>query len=382
MKPPKRKRGRPAGSHEKTSPAGQKRPVSIRATQLDSIVPEKQPGGLSQGFEGHSPFFNETKTLPPINHLLRSILWQDRQAIARVAKALGVTENTIYRWMNGTSVPQQAHLRRLPDVLPAHRSKLVHVIKQTYPGLLELGPVSAREIQKDIYQRVIELVVSRDEEDLRLWDAAQALFDYALLQLDPERYGMAIIYAKLLPPREDTMIHALREFAMRGHMPWPHSTTTRAFLGSNTLAGRVAMLQRSQVWSDLTESHIPVLVDTYEHSACAAPLLRGRSISGVLIVSSTQPDFFVDPKKCEAVDEYAKLLSIAIPQNDFRSIYSLRLRPMPDLNTQRKRLNEVYVQRILRYAGIHNLSRQQAEIQAECEMEKEFEAQASRHQDH
>jgi transcriptional regulator with XRE-family HTH domain len=315
--------------------------------------------------------------LPPVNQLLHSILQQDRLTIARVAKALGVTENTVYRWMNGTSIPQQAHLRRLPDVLPAHRSKLIHVIKQTYPGVLELSPMSTREIQKDIYQRVIELIVSHDEEDLRQWEVAQTLFEYALLQLDPERYGMAITYAKLLPPREDNMVHALREFAMRGHTPWPHTITTRAFLGSNTLAGRVTMSQRNQTWSDISEGHIPFIVDANERSSCASPLLRGRSIAGVLLVSSTQPDFFADPRKCEIIDEYARLLSIAVPQNDFYSIYNLRLRFMPELSIQRQRLNEMYIQRILRYASAYSLSRQEAETKVERELEKEFEELAS-----
>lgn len=373
----KRKRGRPAGSRKGNTPAANpRRPTSLQATQLDSVRPEKQQTS-SEVHEEAPAFLNGTKSLPPVNQLLHSILQQDRLTIARVAKALGVTENTVYRWMNGTSTPQPAHLRRLPDVLPAHRSKLIHVIKQTYPGVLELSPISVREIQKDIYQRVIELVVSIDEDDLRQWEVVQTLFEYALLQLDPEHYGMVITYAKLLPPREDAMVHALREVAMRGHTPWPQETQTRAFLGSNMLGGHVAMLQRNQVWSDIIEGHIPFMVDVNERSSCASPLLRGRRIAGVLIVSSTQPDFFADPKKCETIDEYARLLSIAVPPSDFHSIYSLHLRPMPDLSMQRQHLNTTYIQRILNYASTHNLSSQEAETKVERELEKEFEGLAT-----
>jgi transcriptional regulator with XRE-family HTH domain len=377
----KRKRGRPAGSRKgDTRATNPRRPTSTQATQLDSVTPAKQwtPPEVREGASAYlDGTLDDTKHLPPVNQLLHSILQQDRLAIARVAKALGVTENTVYRWMNGTSVPQQSHLRRLPDVLPAHRSRLIHVIKQAYPGLLESSPTSVREIQKDIYQRVVELIVSHDEDDLRQWEVVQTLFEYALLQLDPERDGMVITYAKLLPPREDNMVHALREFAMRGHTPWPQAIATRAFLGSNMLAGRVAMLQRNQTWSDTTEGHIPFMVDDNERSSCASPLLRGRSIAGVLIVSSTQPDFFADPRKCETIDEYARLLSIAIPQSDFHSIYSLRLCPMPDLGMQRQRLNEIYIERILRYASAHNLPRQEAETKVERELEKEFEELAA-----
>src|SRR2546423_125163 len=179
------------------------------------------------------------KQLSPISDFLQSILASDRVGITRLARSLDVTEHTVYRWMNGTSLPQQAHLKRLPNVLPEHRNKLIHIIEQMFPGLLETETMSHREIQKSIYQHIVNIVAANDEEDLRLWYAIQALFDNMLLQFDPDLHGLAITYAKLSPVRDDDTIHSLREFEMRGHAPWPSQTATaRAFLGSTSLAGQ------------------------------------------------------------------------------------------------------------------------------------------------
>lgn len=318
------------------------------------------------------------KQLSPISEFLQSILARDRVGITRLARLLDVTEHTVYRWMNGTSLPQQAHLKRLPNVLPEHRNKLIHIIEQMFPGLLETETMSNREIPKNIYQHIVNIVAANDEEDLRLWYAIQALFDNMLLQFDPDLHGLVVTYAKLSPVRDDDTIHSLREFEMRGHAPWPSQTATaRAFLGSTSLAGQAAMLQRWQVWHGEPDGRIPVQIDKFEHSACAAPLIRGRTIAGVLLVSSIYPGFFADIKKCEMIDEYARLLAIAVPPGSFQSIYRLNLHIMPTLEWQQTRLNEVYIDRILKYITLHNLSRAEAEQQAEQDMEKEFEEQAN-----
>jgi transcriptional regulator with XRE-family HTH domain len=317
------------------------------------------------------------KQISPISDFLQSILARDRIGITRLARALDVTEHTVYRWMNGTSIPQQAYLKRLPNVLPEHRNTLIQIIEQIFPGLLEAETIDHCEIQKDIYQRLVNIVASNDEEDLRLWYAIQALFDNILLQFDPDFHGLAVTYAKLSSVRADGNIHSLRESEMRGHAPWPPCmTTARAFLGSTSLAGRAAMLQRRQVWHGEPDGRIPVQIDEFERSACATPLIRGRTIAGVLLVSSVHPEFFADIKKCDIIDEYARLLTIAIPPGDFQSIYRLKLHRMPSLEWQQARLHEVYIDDVLKYVTLYNLSRAEAELLVERDLEKEFEEQS------
>src|SRR5262249_16111421 len=141
----------------------------------------------------------------------------------------------------------------------------------------------------------------------------ETVFEYALLHLDPEHQGMALTYARLMPPREDGMIHSLYEAEMRGQAPWPYALDFKAYLGSTTLAGAPAMLHRVQTWSRIDEeARHPVGLDENEHSSCAAPVMRGGRLAGVLIVSSAQNDFVRNPAIPRAVGEYAYLLAAGL----------------------------------------------------------------------
>jgi len=305
--------------------------------------------------------------------LLRNILHSDRAEIARVARDLDVAEITIYRWMSGSSEPRAVHLKRLPEVLGEHRGNITYAINKTFPGVLDPPSLGIREVKKDIYRRVLDLVTTIQEDDARSWQVTQDIFEYALLHLDSDRRGLAITYANLMPPYEDG-IHSLREAAMRGNYPRPFSLESRAYLGSTTLAGTAAAQQRLQTWGNLNnEERLQVDIDTFERSAAACPVMYAGRISGVLIVSSTQTGFFADPIARQAVSEYAQLLALALPEKAFYPHSLLHLRPMPDVKWQREEIGRVYVNRIIIYARKHMIARQEAEQHVLREMEREFE---------
>jgi len=356
--PPRRKRGRPLGSKKKQYP----------------LSPDETKGSEEPAFydEQLAYSMNEEK-LSPFSSLLRHILRHDRGEIARVARDLEVTEVTVYRWINGSFEPRAVHLKRLPEVLGEHRGNLTYAINQTFPGVLDPPSLGIREVRKDIYRRVLELIATTQEEDARHWQVTQAIFEYALLHLDSDRRGLSITYANLMPAHADG-IHSLREAAMRGNYPWPFSLESRAYLGSTTLAGTAAIEQRLQTWDNMgNEERLQVDVDEHERSAIACPVMYGGRISGVLIVSSTQTGFFTDPMACQAVTEYAQLLSLAIPREAFHPCSFLKLRPMPEVKWQRAEIGRSYVNRIITYARKHMIARPEAEQQVLIEMEREFE---------
>jgi hypothetical protein len=379
---PRRKRGRPPGSR-KTTASEQKRSeprdeqlVTSDTSSEKGETPDEEASSLS-----HVNEVNEEKltygsaegSLTSFSTFLRTILYHDRNEITRVAREMDVAENTIYRWMNGSSEPRATYLKRLPDVLSEHRGNLSYVIKQTFPGILDIQTVGIHEVNKDIYRRVLDLVAMTVEEDTRFWQVSQTIFEYALLHLDVERQGMAIMFARLMPAHKDG-IHSLRETAMRGNAPWPFDIESKAYLGSTTLAGAAVTMQRMLVWNSIGGGdRLQVEVDDYETSACAAPVMRGGSIAGALIVSSAQPTFFNDPMACQAVVEYAQLLALALVERDFQLHTLLNLRPMPELREQREHITHSYVNRILTYARKYDISRLEAELRVRKEMELEFE---------
>lgn len=371
--PLRKRRGRPPGAR-KALPAsahlaaGQQAPQDeVLANGAITALAEQTPRE-EQRQHVEAPEIN----LSSLSQLLRTILQHDRAEITRIAKEIDVAENTIYRWMAGNSEPRAAHLKRLPEVLPEHRAMLIYTINQAFPGMLDMSLIGIQEVPKEIYQQVSELIALNEEEETRFWHVSQAIFEHALVHLDAERRGLAITYARLMPACEDG-IHSLREFAMRGNAPWAFNNETKVYLGSTTLAGTAAMLQRVQIWSDMEEGRLQVEADEFERSACAAPLLRGSRISGVLIVSSSRSDFFNDPMACQAVNEYAQLLATALRDQDFYPVAQLNLRPMADLTIQRHYMARVYVNRTLAYVRKHSISRREAEQHVQHEMEREFE---------
>ena len=386
---PRRKRGRPPGSRKTASTSEQRRSepqgkalVVTSAPGEQKQSPDEAVSSLLTANEANEEqimFELAEENLTSFSNFLRTILRRDRAEITRVAREMDVAENTIYRWMNGSSEPRATHLKRLPDVLPEYRSNLSYVINQTFPGVLDMQMVGIHEVRKDVYRRVLDLVALTSEEDTRFWQVSQAIFEYALLHLDAERQGMAITFARLMPAHEDG-IHALRESAMRGNAPWPFDVESKAYLGSTTLAGAAVAMQRMLVWNSAGGGdRLQVEVDDFEASACAAPVMRGGRIAGALIVSSTQSMFFNDPMACQAVVEYAQLLATALPEQEFQLHTLLNLRPMPELRVQRASITHSYVSRILIYARKYDISRLEAEMRVRKEMELEFEELARTH---
>ena len=240
--------------------------------------------------------------------------------------------------------------------------------------------IDVGEPQRDIYRRVLELRETMIEDGLRCWQIMQAIFEDALLRLNPKRSGLSIVYAKLMPPREDG-IHALYELEMRGSYPWPYSLEGKTYLGSTTLAGMAAMVQRMQQWDDLDGSgRLQIMVDDLGRSACAQPVMFAGRMAGVLVVSSTQPGFFMDKAVCRSVVEYARLLTLALNDRDFYPCSQIQLKPLPDLKWQREELSRTYVGRVVTCASKGNLPLPEAEEQVRQEMEEEFERSENRRQ--
>ena len=373
-----RRRGRPPKVRE-TAPGSVEAQVESQQLQIQSPFNEttQKPVATSQTqtelADEQLAYLLEDEQLSPFSRYLRHILRRDRAEIARLAHTLDISENTIYRWMNGSSEPRVVHLKHLLEVLPDHYSNLTYAISRTFPGVLEALTTDLREVQKDIYKRVLELFTTTNDGEQRRWQITRAIFEYILLHLDSERRGMAVTYAKLMPARSDG-VHSLIETDMRGNYPWPFELENPAYLGSTTLAGTAAMLERLQTWDNLSETErLQVKVDEFERSACACPVTRGSRIAGVLIVSSTQPGFFADPVAYQAVLEYAQLLSLAFRESDFYQFSLLNLVPMPSLKWQRTEVGSSYVNRIMVCARKRDISRQEAEQQVRVDMETEFE---------
>ncbi|BCL81667.1 hypothetical protein ccbrp13_41320 [Ktedonobacteria bacterium brp13] len=380
----KKRRGRPSGEakerqRQATKHIGQhvvrqsSSQKTSRSSTTNTLDDETQPGTPTRPEEAQET--QETNTATPFRLFLQSIIHRDHSELARIARELDVAENTVYRWLNGNSEPRTIHLLRLPDVFPEHRAELSAIINKTFGNIINTAARGIQAIDRDIYRRVLEISAFSQDEDTRFWEVSKAIFEHALHQLDYEQRGMAVTYAKLMPPHEDG-IHSLREVLMRGHAPWSIDEESKAFLGGTTLAGTAAATQRIHIWNEIDHSRNMVEIDKFEHSACAVPVIRSSQLAGILIVSSTQPDFFKENQVSQAVAEYSLMMSVAISDRDFHPSSLLHLRPMPELEWQRQHLSRIYVSRILSYASEHQTSYRDAEFWIQRQIELEFEQEA------
>ncbi len=315
----------------------------------------------------------------PFSILLGFLLRNERGEIARVARAINVSDNTIYRWLNGTVSPRLAHVQRLLTVLSRPSASAHYQLAQTDSA----GTGRHLEVPLELYRRVLEQAATTVDDGSRRWHIIETIFEHALLLFDPERRGMALTYAPLMPPQEDGTIHTLYEAEMRGQYPWPFALEFKMYLGSTTLAGSAVMSQRGRIWSKSEiDARQVIALDEHELSACAAPVMRGNRIAGVLIVSSTREDFVHHPEVLRAVTSYAHLLAAGLTDKDFYPADTIRLVPMPDLAWQRERIASSYVNRVIECARKQCLSYPEAEQKVLRALEKEFEHYASHQIDH
>ncbi len=314
------------------------------------------------------------EALTPFCSLLREILGGNRSEIARVAKELDVSDVTVSRWMDGTA-PRETYLNRLPDILGERRQDLIAAIQQTFPGALHIQEERRQTaVSKEMYRNILDLVALVEEDENRHWQIMHAIFEYALLHLDADRQGLSIAYAPFMPPQQDGYIHSLRELMVRGTYPWPSFLVNKIFLGSNTLAGNAAMRNCLLTWDSLeNEVRLYVAIDNFERSACAVPVMRSGKMSGILIVSSTRAMFSHDEAVCEAVQEYARLLALALQDEDFYPLSCIHLRPMPDLPLQRAEIDRSYRNRILDCVRTTGSTMPEAEFIVAQALEHEFE---------
>jgi transcriptional regulator with XRE-family HTH domain len=376
-----RRRSRPAGE-KKSLPLTKELPVELsKREKWNDTMPEQSPLELEgDAADSSEAISTQTRQPGPFSILLGFLLKNDRSEILRIAREMGVSDNTVYRWLNGTSEPRPGHLQRLLEVLPQSHVSLASFTGASAQqngrgGAHQLG---RWDVQKEIYRRVMELAAITVDDASRRWHIIETIFEYALLHLDPDHQGMALTYARLMPPREDGFIHSLYEAEMRGQAPWPFALDFRAYLGSTTLAGAAAMFQRVQVWSARDEgARIPIGLDENERSSCAAPVMRGGRLAGVLIVSSALDDFMRDSAVPRAIGDYAHLLAAGLMDSDFFPVSRIKLVPMPELNWQRERIARSYLNRVVEYARKQCLSFAEAEQKVLQDLERDFERYAS-----
>ncbi len=209
----------------------------------------------------------------------------------RIAHMLGVNPITLTRWVNNESKPRPQNLRQLLDALPEYHSLLLELIATEFEGFSSSAIENAVE--------------------------------------DPQQEIPCVFY--------------LRESIGWGTPPWKSELDQEAILlGAESLTGYAIMSGRIVVNQNLKmgPSLFPAYRGEWEESAVAAPITFEGNIAGSLLVSSTQPNYFV-PSRLNLVTSYADLIGLAFGSEEFYGPECIDLYLLPPPAEQRGHLSRL-----------------------------------------
>ena len=296
------------------------------------------------------------KEAPTWRELLGTII-QDPQERRRLANELGVNPVTLIRWVHNESSPRPQSIQRLLHALPEYRQDLLDQLLDEFGDFIpEMeGPSDAtphQNIPNEFYIRVLRTRATIPQV-LRFSSLCDLILQQALEQLDPNRLGMAITVVRCMPPTTDKKIRSLRESVGRGTAPWESNLDQQAILlGAESLAGNAVSLGHLVANQNLSEENSlsPGYHGQYEESAVATPIMLEGKVSGCLLISSTQTDYFHQPRQT-LIESYADLVALAFEANDFYDIGQIELSLVPFQDVQklyfasfRQRLSETMMQ--------------------------------------
>jgi transcriptional regulator with XRE-family HTH domain len=283
--------------------------------------------------------------------LLGSVI-QDPQERRRIANELGVNPVTLTRWVNKEASPRPQSLQRLLNALPQHRKALLELVVNEFEGFATDAEDSLHRIPSEFYIRVLHTLATIPQV-LRFSSLCDLILQQALEQLDPQRLGLAIIVVRCMLPSQDGKIRSLRESMGRGTHPWEGKLDQQAILlGAESLAGHAVTLGHPVTNQNLSESKSlsPGYHGLWEESATAAPIMLEGNVAGCLLVSSTQPNYFL-PSRQTLIESYADLIALAFEPWEFYEAKYIELGIVPFQEVQqaylagfRQRLTEIMLQ--------------------------------------
>ncbi len=250
----------------------------------------------------------------------------------RIANEIGVHPVTLMRWASGESSPRPHNLRQLLRALPKpQRTQLLTLLERVSSDVADFEiDTSSQEVSYNFMMSVLDARASIPDL-LRFWSISRLVLQQALRQLDPERVGMAITIVRCMPLR-DGKIRSLRETLGIGTSPWGGDLEEKALLlGAESLAGHVTVSCRLEQIGDLrkNKTFLPAYQVEHEVSAVACPIMYACRVAGCLLLSSTQPDYFVPEARLALVRTYANLAALAFHPDDFYEPDLLALHIMP-----------------------------------------------------
>jgi transcriptional regulator with XRE-family HTH domain len=277
----------------------------------------------------------------PAWRVLLGQLIHDSQERYKIANELGINPATLIRWAHNETNPRPQNLNQLLKVVPSsNRQKLQESIIEEFPEFAsilneEVTVNETIEIPSGTYLSVLHTYISAPKRQ-RFWLVSNLILQEALRQLDPHMLGMTVSVAQCVKPQGGKKIRSLLEHVGRGTHPWKATMKHEiAYLGIESLAGYALSNAHLLSIQDRSENltFYPARWLDWEKSSAVCPIIRDGLFAGCLIVSSTQPGYFLTFREA-LIQNYAELMVLAFEPEDFYEPGAIQLTTMPEFDVQ------------------------------------------------
>jgi hypothetical protein len=277
---------------------------------------------------------------PPAWRALLGQLIHDPRERNRIATELGINPATLVRWAHNETNPRPQNLNQLLKAAPQQRQKLLGLITEEFPEFASIVNDDFPEnasigIPSGTYSSVLHTYITTPKRQ-RFWLVSNLILQEALRQLDPHQLGMTVSLAQCVTPREGMKVRSLREHVERGTHPWKATMKHEVvYLGIESLAGYALSNAHLLSIQDRSENltFYPASWLDWEQSAAVCPIMREGCFAGCLIVSSTQPGYFLSYREA-LIQNYAELMILAFEPDEFYEPNDIQLAIMPDFAVQ------------------------------------------------
>jgi hypothetical protein len=254
---------------------------------------------------------------------------------------------------------------------------LLDALEELYPDIQNwVNEIPSIHIPSEFFARILTIRTTTTET-LRFWRISDEVLKQALLQLDPNRLGMAVTLVQCMPPSPtDGKVRSLHERTGKGTPPWTADLEHDVlFLGLESLSGYSVEVRHIVSDDDLGQSKpFPAVQDTYEVSAAAHPIRFEGRIAGCLLASSTQPKYF-SQERLNLLATFSDLISLAFDEKDFYPASAIELRVMPKPETQRPILTNLRQRMTAKFQQAAHQPQQLSNTQIEMQVWQEIEAE-------
>ncbi len=294
---------------------------------------------------------------------LLGLIIRDLRVRQRILDELGVQPITLTRWIEGTTEPRQQNFRQLLNVLPEYREYFMVLLGEEFTeSAIARADDASKDIPPEFFARVL-VARANTQRSIRFWSLCNLILQQAIGQLDPDHLGMAITVARCMKSSHSPVIRSLRESAAQGTPPWHGNLEQKGmFLGAESLAGYCVTICRNVENNDIRDraNPLPAHQVPFELSAATSPILFSGKVAGCLLVSSTQPNFFLSQYRLSLIQNYARLIALAFEPEDFVDSTAIELRMMPPIADQETFFAD-FRERVMRIMRQQNLTNVEAE---------------------